>query len=346
MNDGTEAKWACEFCTYENFPAAKKCTMCFKWRTPHLISDTFNDEQDIYKMAPLVSVSPTDLNIFCSSSSGSGESNKWACEICTYLNWVKSTKCVQCLNPKRKNSPPISQSQEKISSLLVNTSEGHQAINADNTTPTHLSPNTLSNNAVIEKTSNYDNKSSIYTSFQNPSKWICLTCTYENWPRSLKCVICGTPKEKISAEIQEAVGSSRSESNFPMQRRSPSASIAGRRTIVDRSDNYLAGASASSVTISPSSKQPSSPPLTREKRLAVLRSKLRDSDWLWLNACMGAVDGDLEAIHAFIAGGGHPSRQLTMQEVELLDRPSAFQVYSKLILFYRFERFSCSQCIC
>uniref|UniRef100_A0A2C9JT89 ubiquitinyl hydrolase 1 n=1 Tax=Biomphalaria glabrata TaxID=6526 RepID=A0A2C9JT89_BIOGL len=331
MSDGVESKWSCEFCTYENFPAAKKCTMCFKWRAPHLISDTINEEQDIYKMAPLVSPPPSELNILCTTSS-CGENSKWACEVCTYLNWSKTTKCVQCSNPKRKTSPPLLQTQ--LPGITINTSEGHPG---GSTTPTRISPGSMSNNIVSSKTSNNDNKSSTHVSVTNPTKWNCLTCTYENWPRSLKCVICGTPKDKSTGDILEAVSSTRTEN---VHRRSPSTSVSSRRGLGDRIEqhNYQAGASASSVTIS-SVKQPSSPPMAREKRLAMLRSKLRDSDWLWLNACLGAVEGDMEAIHAFIASGGHPSRQLTVQEVELLDRPSAFQAgYTLVHLAIRFQR--------
>lgn len=323
MNDGSENKWACEFCTYENFPAAKKCTMCFKWRSPHLISDTINEEQDIYKMAQLISSPLSETSVFSSCSSGEG--SKWACEFCTYLNWAKSNKCVQCLNPKRKSSPPASGSQDKLQILSVNTSESHSS---GNTTPARLSPNCPPNNFLTAKPSNNGNNLSKHPHFHNPAKWTCPACTYENWPRSQKCVICGALKDKIIGEGQPSVGSSRSHEiiNAAPQRQSPTSSLSGRG-IVDRSDSHgnQAGASASSFTLSPTS-HPSSPPLAREKRLAMLRSKLRDSDWLWLNACMGAVDGDMESIHAFIAGGGHPSRQLTVQEVELLDRPSAFQV--------------------
>lgn len=322
MNDGSENKWSCEFCTYENFPAAKKCTMCFKWRAPHLISDTLNEEQDIYKMAPLIS-SPT-LESNTQGLSTSGEGSKWACEFCTYLNWAKSNKCVQCLNPKRKSSPPASGSQDKQQILSVNTSESHSS---GNITPIRLSPKIMPNNALTAKSSNSGNNLGKQPPFHNPSKWTCLRCTYENWPRSLKCVICGALKEKVG-EGQPGVGSSRSYDISTPQRQSPTTSSVTGRGIMDRSEQhgYQAGASASSFALSAAPTNSSSPPLAKEKRLAMLRSKLRDSDWLWLNACMGTVDGDMEAIHAFIAGGGHPSRQLTVQEVELLDRPSAFQV--------------------
>ncbi|XP_005111227.1 ubiquitin thioesterase zranb1-B [Aplysia californica] len=336
MNDGSENnKWSCEFCTYENFPAAKKCTMCFKWRSPHLISDTINEEQDIYKMAPLVSEAHPSGG---GSSGGTAEGGKWACEFCTYLNWAKTVKCVQCLNSKRKPSPPTYRAQEKLQNICVTTSDS-QLIECSSP---KLSPNSYTNKSLALKETNSDNKSNAYSAIHNPLKWICVTCTYENWPRSQKCVICLTPRGRPS-ESPSPVSSCRSHEVIATpQRRSPTSSLLPRS--LGDSNNLQAGASASSLALTSSSSStspshPSTPPMMREKRLLMLRSKLRDSDWLWLNACMGTVDGDLEAIHAFIAGGGHPSRQLTMQEVELLNRPSAFQVgYTLVHLAIRFQR--------
>ena len=355
MSDGGGRKWFCEFCTYENYPAAKKCTMCFKYKTPQLISDTINEEQDIYKMAPLVSPPSTEANKSISSSSISPDSgSKWACEVCTYLNWAKSSKCVQCLSPKRKPSPPTSRSYDRIQSLSIKTSDICQGGSAS---ATRLSPKSGSNNSM-SKGSNNGNRSDASVSQNN--KWTCKMCTYENWPRSLKCVICGTVKDRLSTETSSLPDNiksgntqdSRSQgcvltntaniipptttSSTSLYRCISPTSTTGGRNSNERIEHQAgsagmgslqAGASASphSLTRSISRSSPS-PPQTREKRIIMLRSKLRDSDWLWLNACIGAVDGDMEAIHAFIAGGGHPSRQLTIQEAEQLNRPSAFQV--------------------
>lgn len=197
------------------------------------------------------------------------------------------------------------------------------------------------------------------------NKWTCNMCTYENWPRSLKCVICGSPKERLPSETpsslnkiksvntkdsrsQECALTNTANTSPPSTTNSSSllhrcispTAISTSRKSSERLE-HPAGASAApqqSVTRSISRSSPS-PPQSREKRIIMLRSKLRDSDWLWLNACMGAVDGDMEAIHAFIAGGGHPSRQLTVQEAELLNRPSAFQAgYTLVHLAIRFQQ--------
>ena len=39
------------------------------------------------------------------SSSSSAASSKWACAMCTYLNWPKAHKCVQCYTVRKRVSP-------------------------------------------------------------------------------------------------------------------------------------------------------------------------------------------------------------------------------------------------
>ena len=40
-----------------------------------------------------------------SASSSSSASSKWACAMCTYLNWPKAHKCVQCYTVRKRVSP-------------------------------------------------------------------------------------------------------------------------------------------------------------------------------------------------------------------------------------------------
>jgi len=70
-----------------------------------------------------------------------------------------------------------------------------------------------------------------------------------------------------------------------------------------------------------------------------LRNRLRDIDWLWLTACQAVVDGDTHAVESFVAAGGDPRRQLTLEESALLGRPSAFIAgYTLVHLAVRFQR--------
>lgn len=55
--------------------------------------------------------------------------------------------------------------------------------------------------------------------------------------------------------------------------------------------------------------------------------------------CAGVVEGDLAAVEAYKSSGGDIARQLTSDEVQLLGRPSAFDVGFTLVhLSIRFQR--------
>ena len=58
-----------------------------------------------------------------------------------------------------------------------------------------------------------------------------------------------------------------------------------------------------------------------------------------LTLVLGVVEGDLAAIEAYKSSGGDIARQLTADEVRLLNRPSAFDVgYTLVHLAIRFQR--------
>ena len=98
-------KWSCEYCTYENWPKAGKCTLCRQPRPQQVItSETLPVENDIYKIAPAGcgSGSPSPTSEDYARPIASDPSSKWACQICTYLNWPRAIKCTQCLTPRPK----------------------------------------------------------------------------------------------------------------------------------------------------------------------------------------------------------------------------------------------------
>lgn len=59
-----------------------------------------------------------------------------------------------------------------------------------------------------------------------------------------------------------------------------------------------------------------------------------------INVCLkGVVEGDLAAVEAYKSSGGDIARQLTSDEVRLLNRPSAFDDGFTLVhLAIRFQR--------
>ncbi|KAL4232094.1 Ubiquitin thioesterase Zranb1 [Mactra antiquata] len=179
-----DVKWDCPTCTYKNFPASRKCSLCLTSRPVHLISDLVNAEQDIYKVAELeqrnYEVTEKTVNKPLVSPTSSHE---WACQHCTYINKFTDTKCTQCRIPVTQKvvtpvdfipdgKSPLSLPQP--SSSQSNTkSSGHKEIG----------------------------KQDIGKRLASLWKWACKVCTYENFPTINKCVMCRTPKERYFGEI-------------------------------------------------------------------------------------------------------------------------------------------------
>ncbi|ESO93147.1 hypothetical protein LOTGIDRAFT_232866 [Lottia gigantea] len=308
MSDPGEGKWSCDYCTYDNFPAAKRCTLCRGLRPQQLITESVDQEQDIYKMASLMTRSAeSPSNVICSGSSGS-DSNKWACHMCTYLNWPKALKCLQCLTPRRKSSPTSSASS-KMEPLSVNV-----------------------NNEESRSGRSTPNRTAVASHTRTGTKWTCRACTYDNYPKNTKCIICGTSRQKIQSDTSLAIGGCFSSDN--------DRDIINRRGRTSPCTSYsadnmasLSGGAYATPLISEERNR------SEEKRVRLLRKRMKDKDWLWLGACSGIVDGDSNAIEAYIQSGGDPARQLTQDEVSLLNKPGMFEVgYTLVHLAIQYKR--------
>lgn len=297
-------KWSCEYCTYQNFEAAIKCTLCHASRGSPLITDLHNEEQDIYKMAAKSGNNRENSELICTT-----KVNKWNCRSCTYLNWPKAVRCVQCYTPRNKKSSPPSASptHEKAPPGAVS----GEAITPKKSSPQGEMPS--SPKAALKTLNNDINKQKIYARV----KWNCRNCTYENWPKSLKCVICGTAKGRTSPEITIMSSETSPISGSP----TGCASGASIPTSLSETTNYQEDNKS------------------MERKLKQIKKRLREKDWLWLNACVGVVEGEAQAVEAYIASGGDPYRQLSQEEAILLNRPSAFQAgYTLVHLGIRFKR--------
>lgn len=190
----TESKWTCEYCTYENWPSSLKCTMC-RGAKPLL-------GEDIYRLrdpspqrsgsnvasGPVSHISPTNSYNLSSQnySQNLPSGGKWSCGVCTYLNYQKTTRCVQCSNRKpvsvnQSIHPIASNLHEHLAPLRITDGPPNSGSNPQlNPSPINLHPERY-----------YNVQANIY-----PEKWSCSTCTYENWPKAIKCVMCGQVKEK------------------------------------------------------------------------------------------------------------------------------------------------------
>ena len=54
---------------------------------------------------------------------------------------------------------------------------------------------------------------------------------------------------------------------------------------------------------------------------------MRETDWTWLSACMGVVEGDLNPVEAYLNSGGDAARKLTNPEISLLNCNRPLAVY-------------------
>lgn len=195
--DPPVAKWACEYCTYENWPSALKCTMC---RGPKPLLG-----EDIYRLRD-DSSSSTLISLSCSQNLASGPSQrettrphnngKWECRACTYLNWPRAAHCSQCLTPRPVVTSNLHEHMQPLKidqkSDLYPQGKGTLRITspACDRKDTNESENILKTR-VPEK--------SVIT-IQQMVKWTCSSCTYENWPKSVNCVMCGTPYSGNNAD--------------------------------------------------------------------------------------------------------------------------------------------------
>ncbi|KAM4624002.1 ubiquitin thioesterase ZRANB1 [Polymixia lowei] len=324
-------KWVCDYCTYENWPSAIKCTMCRAQRSSGPIIT-----EEHYKSSPTVEsglewdpprTEGSSSLLICPDSSArprvrpastAETTNKWSCQICTYLNWPRAIRCTQCLCQRQRTCSPTESPQTSGSNAGCR-------------------PAPLSH---VDPCEEYNDRNRLNTGQQH---WTCTTCTYQNWPKARKCVVCDKPKpnnqeaielgesEEPSAIINEQDRSRwrGSCSGGQGPRRSPPTSKREAEVKMDFQRIELAAGAMSSKE-------------EQEidfKKLKQIKNRMRKTDWLFLNACAGVVEGDLTAVEAYKSSGGDIARQLTSDEVRLLNRSSAFDAGFTLVhLAIRFQR--------
>ncbi|XP_072378198.1 ubiquitin thioesterase trabid [Diabrotica undecimpunctata] len=277
MSD-SDKKWSCEYCTYENYPSSIKCTMC-RGPKPFVNEDIYRLHDDTHN---------TEDKFPSSIESAAGPiENKSKCTKCSYnLSGI----CVNC----------------------GGTSVSSQTLHE------HIQPLRISQNSDLAQSLSRSRNNSPPASVTNienarrssQSKWICSLCTYENWPKSIKCAMCGSGNQRSQA----------SSLIIP----SPDQIAEPDRNQDDRFKDYILDSATSPNN------------LENDRKLRHVR---RNADWRWLNACMGVIDGDPNPVEAYLSSGGDPARTLTAAEVAMLNRSSAFDVGHTLVhLAIRFQR--------
>ena len=205
--DPPTTKWACEYCTYENWPSSLKCTMC-RGSKPLL-------GEDIYRLRD---ESPPSSLIEGSASGTSehdtprlGNDGKWQCKACTYLNWQRATHCAECRTP-RSSTVTGTNLHEHLQPLRI----GQQSDAATVTTASGPLRITTSPSADRKEVKDAENDlrgrlvEKAVIARQQTVKWMCSVCTYENWPKAIKCIMCGAPWANSNATSSTAKNNSAS----------------------------------------------------------------------------------------------------------------------------------------
>ncbi|XP_060646164.1 ubiquitin thioesterase trabid [Drosophila nasuta] len=425
-------KWKCETCTYENYPSSLKCTMC-QASKPLL-------NEDIFRLSPALAAPATtiqDSGSYSAEEAAAGlpveptstcfarqqqphqqqpqqqqqqarqsnvaDSEKWACKVCTYLNWPRSLRCVQCCTKRggaamdtyattasdKDAIDCVDRAGEALQALRISGSDtelnarggvdaaesGRQLIGAtaSNSNRRNLSPS-IDHQQICSNSTHLNNLANTSQSQpqqqqqqltnqqqqqqhqqqqqqQNSSssaglqkhcfiaKWACNSCTYENWPKSLKCSMCGKTREICGSGSQgdlhacASMSGSNKQLNLQDEQQQQQQQQNTDTVSVNNSFNkkhiYQLG---SSETINNCD-------TLQERQERRQRQIRRQVDWQWLNACLGVVENNYSAVEAYLSCGGNPARSLTSNEIAALNRNSAFDVGHTLIhLAIRFHR--------
>ncbi|KAL0964480.1 hypothetical protein UPYG_G00324410 [Umbra pygmaea] len=343
-------KWACEYCTFENWPLAIKCTMCRAQRPSRgaiITAEPFRSSC----LDPSYQWGPSSLNtsppqgrssiLICQDSSARPRvrivdtpdppSSKWSCHMCTYLNWPRALRCTQCLCQRQQEHHRHPQS--------------HSPTESPQTSSSGCPPHTLT-----DPCEDYRNRLNTHA-----QHWTCTTCTYANWPKACKCVACDQPRPVSLVEPLRLASEPEMEPSSILIEQDGGTGRGG----VGVGGVGVLGCSGGQRRSPPNSKPEADLTMgfqrielasgaggeSREdqemdiERLKQIKNRMRRTDWLFLHACAGVVEGDLAAVEAYKSSGGDIARQLTSAEVRLLNRSSAFDKGFTLVhLAIRFQR--------
>lgn len=129
------------------------------------------------------------------------------------------------------------------------------------------------------------------------NKWRCTSCTYLNWPKSLKCILCQTPKSLTSAINSTTT----TPTNCSTATESINCSASnGRQSSTITIDDKRSTPSPTSVTGATCQRNRLNSNLNNVNTIinynlncTINRRKTREqyNDWLWLDACIGVLNG-------------------------------------------------------
>ncbi|XP_052900683.1 ubiquitin thioesterase trabid [Anopheles moucheti] len=307
----TNQRWPCTACTYLNLPHTRRCLQCDTVRKedvipmqqqlqqqkpspPKVISEYDSISDQLNAMNICRSASPGDDGTVCTSDTGSGKRNR--------------------------NNSPASGASYGTSSRLATSAPDSEPVGKGCASDSKHSPSPVSSSPVSTM------GRAVASSPVNTGKWFCSVCTYENWPKSLKCSMCLHPRDSPSSNVGNK--STQATAKASPEHDENSINVASNIMVNNKRNQQFVG-HADSINNMDACKQ--------ERYLQLLR---RQPDWDWLNACVGIAENNIGAVEAYLECGGDPSRALTSAEAFLISRNNcAFDVGHTLIhLAIRFHR--------
>uniref|UniRef100_A0A8C1TCN9 ubiquitinyl hydrolase 1 n=1 Tax=Cyprinus carpio TaxID=7962 RepID=A0A8C1TCN9_CYPCA len=254
-------KWSCEYCTYENWPSAVKCTMCRAQRPSATI---ITEEPFLSGAGHQWDPVGNDSLLICPDSSArprvrpaesSEHSGKWSCQVCTYLNWPRAIRCTQCRSVRQRLCSPTETPQ---------------------TSRTRRGP---AAGPPVDPCEEYNDRNRLNTRTQF---WTCSACSYENCPKSSRCVVCDHPRPNDAFQPREPDEPSSLINERDRGRARGVCSGAQRHSSASSKREaelqieLAAGAQSGKEEIE-----------VDFKKLKQIKNRMRRTDWLFLNACAG-----------------------------------------------------------
>lgn len=272
-------KWVCDYCTYENWPSAIKCTMCRAQRArgPIITEEPYKNSSDLdpcLEWGSPRTESGSSL-LICPDSSARPRvrstnmaeiASKWSCQICTYLNWPRAIRCTQCLCQRPRTTSPTESPQTS-------------GFNSGCRSTLH---------SPIDTCEEYNDRNRFNT---HQPHWTCTGCTYQNWPRTSKCVVCdlSKPNNLESTELAESCEPTTiiNEQDRTRWRSSCSGGQGQRRSPPTPKREDSVKMDFQRIEVAAGAMSSNEDQEVDFKKLKQIRNRMKKTDWLFLNACAG-----------------------------------------------------------
>lgn len=365
----------CDQCNATTFVDSKQCISCRKRKpgrtrelsqtSPTSFENLPSDAKDKAHIQTTASGSRSPDAVTCSLKSSDSICGllaiaKWSCQLCTFDNQPKNKKCTMCNAPRDKQGvDSIITGQEAIRSSTLqleidvnikNQENKRSGQNSPNKPNSDISEQNNTNKTVTPENNRHSpglnqpssGRSSPNTGSGNNSPGTQRTSSpspHNNINVNKTCIIpySTSDTEQKSPKQTSPTTNNRSGTVSPGQS-SPTNNKKGS-PVVARSSNSNRNQNRVRTEDGAGAIGGYRDDDRRERRLQKLRKKLTNEDVVWLKACEAVVNGDLSSIEGYLASGGDPTRQLTKDEVLILDRPSSFEVgYTLVHLALRFRR--------